>query len=129
MNTMGAADGLRSSLRQSEVADLTLPHEFGHGTDGLLDRHLRIDPVLVVQVDDINFQPPQTGLTGLMHVFRPAIHALTRLGPHLPELGSENRLVATTGDGPSDQLLVLPPTVHVGRIEQCHALVEGIADE
>jgi hypothetical protein len=129
MNAVGTADGFRSSLGQSEVADLALPHQIGHGPDRLLDWHLRVDAVLVVQVDDVNLEPLQTGFTGLTHIVGSAIHALARFGPYLSEFGGKNHLIPTAGNGLSDQLLVLAPAVHVGCIEESHALVERIADE
>src|SRR3712207_7002624 len=47
----GPPDRRGAGLRQPEVADLPLLHQFGHGAHGVLDRDRRIHPVLVVEVD------------------------------------------------------------------------------
>jgi hypothetical protein len=36
--------------------------KLAHGPNGVLDGDIRIDPMLVVQVDDINAQSEQTGI-------------------------------------------------------------------
>jgi hypothetical protein len=41
------------------VADLALGHQLGQCPDGVLDRRVRVDPVLVVQVDVVRAEPPQ----------------------------------------------------------------------
>ena len=51
MGRVGAADRLRRRLGEAEVAHLALLDQLGHRADRLLDRHLGIDPVLVVEVD------------------------------------------------------------------------------
>ena len=44
-------------LRQPDVADLALGHQFGDGADGVLDRGVGVDAVLVVQVDVVGAEP------------------------------------------------------------------------
>ena len=39
------------------MADLAGADEFGHGADRLLDRHSRIDPVLVIEIDHLGPEP------------------------------------------------------------------------
>jgi hypothetical protein len=41
------------------VAHLARGHQFGHGADGFLDRHVRVASVHVVEVDDVGLQPLQ----------------------------------------------------------------------
>ena len=54
---VGAADRLHARLGQAEVADLALVDEFLDGAGDLLDRNVRVDPVLVEQVDHVGTQP------------------------------------------------------------------------
>src|SRR6202034_3979846 len=49
--------GLGLGFGQSEMADFALAHEIGHGADGVLDRRLRIDPMLVIEVDRLDSEP------------------------------------------------------------------------
>ena len=52
----------RRRLGEAEVAHLALAHELGHGADRLLDRHRRVDAVLVVEVDVVDAEPLQRRL-------------------------------------------------------------------
>ena len=56
---MGAADRLRARLRQAEVPDLAFRDQLPDGAGDVLDRHVRVDAVLVEQVDAIGPQPLQ----------------------------------------------------------------------
>jgi len=56
---VGAADGVDPGLGQADVADLALGDQLGQRPDGVLDRRVRVDPVLVVQVDAVGAQPRQ----------------------------------------------------------------------
>jgi len=44
------------------VADLALLYELGHGADGLLDRDVGIDAMLVVQIHVVGPEPLQGAL-------------------------------------------------------------------
>ena len=59
---VGPADRVRRRLGQAEVADLAGLDELGHGADGLLDRHGRVDPVLVVEVEVVDAEPLERGV-------------------------------------------------------------------
>ena len=41
------------------LGPLILFHELGHGADGLFDRHIGIDAVLVVQIDVVHPEAAQ----------------------------------------------------------------------
>ena len=54
MRGVGAADGVGACLRKAEIAHLAFFDEPRHRPDRLLDRHIGVDAVLVVQVDRID---------------------------------------------------------------------------
>ena len=56
--------------RRARGAHLARLDEFGHRADRLLDGHLGVDPVLVVEVDVVHAEPPSE-----------ASHAFDVLGP------------------------------------------------
>jgi hypothetical protein len=56
---VGAADRAGAGLGQADVADLALGDQAGQGAGGLLDGRVRVDPVLVVQVNVVGAQPCQ----------------------------------------------------------------------
>jgi hypothetical protein len=68
-----AADGVHSGLGQSEVTDLARAYQLGHRADGVLDRRVRVDPMLVVQVDVVSAQARQRALDGGADVGRGAV--------------------------------------------------------
>ncbi len=127
MHRVRPTDRARAGLGQPEVTDLAGLHQLGHGADGLLDRHLRIDPVLVVEVDVVDPEPAQRRLARLAYV-RGVAADQGRLAEPVgeAELGGQHDLVAASGDGPSDQFLVVPGAVEVGGVQEGHPEVEGM---
>ena len=67
---MRAADGLRGRLGESEEAHLPLLDQAGHRPDGLLNRHFGVNPVLVVEVYDLDAEAAQGSLAGRAHILR-----------------------------------------------------------
>jgi len=70
-----AADCLGRGLRQAQVADLAVAYQLAHRSDRLLDRDLRIDAVLVVEVDVVDAEPLERGVAGIADVLGTAIDA------------------------------------------------------
>jgi hypothetical protein len=52
-------DGAGGGLRHAEVLHLARRDQVIHRAGHLLDRHVRIDPVLVVQIDHVQPEPAQ----------------------------------------------------------------------
>src|SRR5437016_5651600 len=107
----------------AEVANLPLLDELGHGADGLLDRRVRIDAMLVVDVDVVGAEPLERGVTGGENVLAVAADAepLALLGADAAELCREHDLVAAVLDRAADEPLVLERPVRVGRVEEVDA--------
>jgi hypothetical protein len=70
---VSAADRVDPGLRQSDVADLALAPQLGQSADGVLDRGIRVDPVLVVQVDVVDAESLQGALDRGTDVRRAAV--------------------------------------------------------
>src|SRR5215207_4167300 len=81
MYGLGSPDCLWAGLRQAEAAHFSRLHEVAHRTHRVLDGRVRVDPVLVVEVDHLDPEPLETGLAGLAHVVGPAVDAQKRAGP------------------------------------------------
>src|SRR2546430_6943529 len=79
MHGVRPADRGRRGLRKAEVADLALADQVGHRPDRLLDRHIRVHAVLIVEIDVIDAESLERGVTRRSHVLRTPIHA-ARLG-------------------------------------------------
>ena len=129
---MGATDRLRRGLAQAEVLHLAFGDERADRFGDVLDRHFRIDAVLVEDVDVVGVQVPQAVLGDLTDVLRATVVAAVwgRSAHVESELGADHDLVAERLDGLADQLLAGagPHAVELGGIEERHARLVGAAD-
>jgi hypothetical protein len=96
---VGAADRVGPCLGQADVADLALGDQVGQGADGLLDGRVRVDPVLVVQVDVVGAEPLERALDRGADVGRTAV------GDAGPAVGVGDQAEAAT----STDLTTAPP--------------------
>jgi len=87
--------------------------------------------VLGVQVDGVDAEALERRIARGLHVLGLAVDAEeVALGvAHDAELRGDDRLVATPSQSRPEQALVRPRAVHVGGVEEVHALVEGVVDE
>jgi hypothetical protein len=128
----GAAQRVDARLAEAEVADLALLHELGHRADGLLDRRVGIDAVLVVEVDVVQAETLQRALAGPLDVLGAAVDAaaLSIVGvADDPELRREHDLIAAIGDRAPDEALVGVRAVDVGGVEEVDAELERAVDD
>ena len=65
---MGATDRLRACFRQAEVLDLACPDQVLDRSGHVFDRHVRVDAVLIVEVDGFDAEPLERALGGLLDV-------------------------------------------------------------
>ena len=75
MDGVGATDRLGTRFGEAEVPDLALLNQLLHRSSHVFDRHLRIDTVLVEQIDHVGLEPPERRLGDLLDVLRPAVEA------------------------------------------------------
>src|SRR3989442_355192 len=118
MHNVGAADRAGTGLGQPDVADFPRGDEFGQGADGVLDGRVRIDSVLVVQIDVVGAQPLQGTFDRDADVRRTAVED-AGAAPGVrddAELCGQHYFVAAVLDGPSDQFLVGVGTVDLGGV-------------
>lgn len=133
MYRVRAPQGLRTRLGQPDMADLSGLHKLFQRPDRIFDRHLRIDPVLVVQVDVVDAQAPKGTLDRAAHVFRaPVERAAVRVAvavEPVTELGRDGQGVPPPLDGLAEQNLAELRPVDVGGVEQRDTEVDrGIDD-
>src|ERR1051326_2672791 len=121
---MGAADALGARLAQPEKAHLALLDEPAHRTDRVLDRDGGVDPVLVIEVDDVDAEALERGFARLLNVFRPAVDPAR--AAVLAEFGGEDDTLATPFERAPKQLLVLPEAVGVRAVEKIDAEVDRL---
>ena len=127
MHAVRALERLRGNLREPEVAYLARAHQLRHGAHGVLDRHVRIHAMQVIQVDVSDLETLQARLAGLADPLGTAVDGRRgRVGgiAHEAELGGEEGGVAPPTQRAPDQLLVGVRAVYVGGVEEIHAPLE-----
>jgi hypothetical protein len=127
---VAAADGGDPCLGQADVADLAPGDQLGQGADGVLDRGIGVDAVLVVQVDVVGAEAPQGAFDRGADVGWAAVEdtgAAAGVGDHA-ELGRHHDLVAAAFDRAANELLVGVRPVDLGGVEEGDAQVERPVD-
>jgi hypothetical protein len=89
------ANRLRRRLRNPQVTYLAGLDQLGHGSPGLIYGSIRIDPMLVVEVDVIYPETLQGIVAGLSYVLGPPVDTqpCTILRTLVAELGGEHDLI------------------------------------
>ena len=129
---MGAAERLDAGLRHAEVLHLALRDEVLDGPGDVLDRHVRIDAMLVEEVDGFDAQSLERSLDGLPDMLGPAADAPILAGLEInveAELGGDDDLVPERPQRFADDFFVGEGAVDLGRVEEGHAAVHRSADQ
>ena len=79
---MRASNGACACFRQPEVLDLAFANQALHGTRDVFDGDVRINTVLVEEVDPIGLEPFQPGLSNLADVRRASADTSSPLVPN-----------------------------------------------
>ena len=112
---------------------LTLPclDQLLHRPRDVLDGHVRVDAVLIEQVDGVDVEPLERRLRDLLDVLGPAVEArllAVRVDVE-PELGGDHHLLADRRERLAHQLLVRERAVDFGGVEEGDAEVDGRPDQ
>ena len=119
---MGPPDSGGTGLADPNMTHLALAHEVTHRADRVLDRHGRVDPVDVVEVDDFDLQARQALLAARPGVFGPAVRARhAGRDTEIAELGRDDVIVAVPLYRAGNQFLVLSLAVGIRGIEKIDA--------
>ena len=113
------------------MTDLSLRDQVGHRCDGLLDRHLGIHAVQVVQVDGLHSQAAQRGVAVGGDAAGMGVQLDPALASDNAELRGDLKAVACDaagGDGSADKLFIVALPVAHGGVEHRDAGVEGRMD-
>src|SRR5438105_15439514 len=96
MDTLRAPDGVGSCFGEPDVADLALVDELRHRADRVLDGRVRIDAMLIVEIDVVDAEAAQGPLARASHIVRTAVHTevCTSGRAHVDELRRDDDFVA-----------------------------------
>jgi hypothetical protein len=125
-----APNRLRARFGEAEVLHLALPYQLLYRAGYIFDGHVRVDAMLVVQVDGFDPEPPKRALGHLPDVLWPAVeHLLSRGGIEVEaELGGDHHPIAERLERLADDLLVLC-AVDLGGVKECHAALDSRPDQ
>ncbi len=129
LNRMGSTNGCCASLGHTEVLDLTLLDEVLDCSGHVFDGHIRVDAMLVEQIDHVTVEPLQGGFSHGPDPFRLAVCTLTWHPILEAELRCDDDLVTNRGQRFTDEFFVRKRTVGFGRVEEGHAAVISRADD
>ena len=126
MHFLCASDRVGFGFGQAKVAHFARFNELGHGTNGVLDRCLGINSVLIIEVDRIDLKAKQGRFTSRAHIVRLSIDAdESARRADIAKLGRKDDLASTILIGLSHQLLVLTHSIDVGCIQESDAKLDG----
>ena len=132
LDGMRPAHRVRARLRQAEMADLALGDQRLHRARHLLDRRLRIDAVLVEEIDRLDLQALQRTFHRRPNAGRAEVQADLLAGLRIDaetELGRDHDFVAKRRQRLADHLLVGVGPVDLGGVEERDAALMGRADQ
>src|SRR6266567_4618453 len=131
MHRMRASDTIGAGFGQSEITQLAGANQLRHRAYGFFDRRLRIDPMLIIEIDAINAEPAQARFAGLLHILRfpvnPAKTWRIRVAQD-SELCRDNNAMAFAANSASEKLLIRVRTINVGGIEESNPKVDCAID-
>ena len=94
----------------------------------IFNRYLRVNTMLIKQIDDIGLEPLEGFLGDLLDVLRPTIEArrANHLGTKIePEFGGNHHLFTEGGESFAHKLFIRERAVNFGGIEKGDASLEG----
>src|SRR5271165_4005011 len=121
---MCAADGLCSRFGEAEVLHFAFANQVLHRSGYVLNRHVRINAVLIEQVNDIGSKTLKRSLGHLLDVFRLAIEARKRREVE-SELCGDYHLLAERSKGFAYELFIGERAVNFGRVKECDATFDS----
>ncbi len=122
------ADGLRSGLRKAEVLDLASGDQFLHRARYILNRHGRIDSVLVEKVDGVYLQPVQHRINDFSDVVGQAVQPAAAPPGFRVDVKAEFRrddhLIANWRERFANEFFVCERAVCLSGMEKGHTTLE-----
>jgi hypothetical protein len=120
---------LYACFGQAEVPDLTFLNQVLHRPRHVLDRHVRVDTVLVEQIDGIDPESLERGLGNHLDVLWPTVQA-DPLRPAVgiepeSELGGDHHLALERSEGFAHEFFVRERAVDFSGVEKGDTALDG----
>src|SRR5216683_7832882 len=128
---MCAPDRFHPGLRQAKVPYFTFLNQVLHGSRNVFNRHIRVNTMLIEQVDGIGPEALERGLGDLLDVLgatvQPGLFAAVWI-KFETELRCNLHLLTHGSEGFAHEFFVGEWTVHLGGIEECDAAFDRRPD-
>jgi hypothetical protein len=119
------------------VLHLAFPDQVLHRACHVFDGHVRVNPMLIDQVNCLDLEPLERALGGLLDVLWPTVQPRQALHPARiesrievePELGGDHHLIAEGSEGFTYQLLVDERAIDLGGVEERDATFHGCPEK
>jgi hypothetical protein len=113
------------------MLDLAFLEQVTHRAGDVFDRYVRVDTMLVEQVDGVDLEPLERAFDDLFDVLRPAVEPLLPpSGIELEaELGGDRDPLAERRKGFAHEFFVRERPVRLSRVEEGDAALDGRPDE
>src|SRR5207302_1000243 len=122
--------GLRAGFRESEVLDLALLDQIFDRSGDVFDRHVRVDAMLVEQIDAVGAKPLERSFGYFLDVFWATVDAgLFAVLNLKTELRCDLDLIAEWSESFTDEFFVGEWSVDLGGIAEGHSTFHGGAYE
>src|SRR5262245_13482103 len=129
LDCVRATNRLRSRFRKTEMLNLTFLNQRLHCSRHIFNWHVRINTVLIKQIDDLDPESLETAFSDMLDVLWPTIQPHpSRLSVGLkfePELGGDHHLLAEGSEGFAYELFVCERSVNFSGVEECDAAFDG----
>src|SRR6185369_16464485 len=111
--------------------DLALLNQISYRAGDFFDWHVRVDAMLIKEIDAVSLQSLQRRLRNFLHMLRPAIstNLLAALAESKTELRCNYNFIAKGSDRLADHFFVRERPVSFGGIEEGDAAFERRANE
>src|SRR2546427_6752831 len=105
------------TLFRSEVLDFSFPNQVLPRSRHVFDRHIRVNTVLIEQIDNVGPESLERAIGNLLDVLRPAVEA--RKGSKVePELSRDHHLVPEGSKCFAHELFIGERAVGLGGVEE-----------
>src|ERR1700720_318682 len=130
MDGVRATDRLYSCFRKSEALNLSFLNQVLHRAGHVFDRHVRIDAMLIEEIDVVGLQSLERGFGHVLDVVGPAIGPALLVTLELePKLGRNHHLITHGCERFAQKFFVFERAVSFGGIEECNTAFYGRSDQ
>src|SRR6266568_7810020 len=125
---MSAANGFRTDFAKTEVPHFAFLDQVSHGSGDFFDGHVRIEPVLIKQIDDLDLEAFERVIGHPTNAIRAAVEAVW-CSHFVTELGADHHFLAQWSKRVAHEFFIDERAICFGGVEECDAPLHCLADQ